>query len=378
MIPVNKKKCFFEKCLLAVAFFFLCVNHSLLYANTNETIEQLTQEVASKSNKVIRKQLPEGAKIALCLFMGSNLKNEPIKTTLGIKITEAFYHQLILKTKKEYTVIFPDGLSNKVLSDASGKYFEPPKNAEDEAKFWQSYLDGQKPEYYITGQYLLEKNRVTLKNIFISSDIYSKAPIKFTIENVDFEIDQSTYNELDLIDREIKPFSDPIMELLNLKSRGNFFEYQFLKGKEIKSNTEAFLINNEYNIELNIKKKTFLYAVFYQENDPETKEPILIYPEPNAKTGLTQSNFQTSLNIGKITIPEQWSIGITPPAGNFMILLLATGQESISFRTENTKDEQNSVVSKLSLEKSKAFLSTLKALNPEDFQMVVYKGVIKE
>lgn len=378
MIPINKKKCFFEKCLLAVAFFFLCVNHSLLFANTNETIEQLTQEVAAKSNKVIRKQLPEGAKIALCLFMGSNLKNEPIKTTLGIKITEAFYHQLILKTKKEYTVIFPDGLSNKVLSDASGKYFEPPKNAEDEAKFWQSYLDGQKPEYYITGQYLLEKNRVTLKNIFISSDIYSNAPIKFTIENVDFDIDQNTYNELDLIDREIKPFSDPIMELLNLKSRGNFFEYQFLKGKEIKSNTEAFLINNEYNIELNIKKKTFLYAVFYQENDPETKEPILIYPEPNAKTGLTQSNFQTSLNIGKITIPEQWSIGITPPAGNFMILLLATGQESISFRTENTKDEQNSVVSKLSLEKSKAFLSTLKALNPEDFQMVVYKGVIKE
>jgi hypothetical protein len=57
---------------------------------------------------------------------------------------------------------------------------------------------------------------------------------------------------------------------------------------------------------------------------------------------------------------------------------LATGQESISFRTENTKDEQNSVVSKLSLEKSKAFLSTLKALNPEDFQMVVYKGLIKE
>jgi hypothetical protein len=57
---------------------------------------------------------------------------------------------------------------------------------------------------------------------------------------------------------------------------------------------------------------------------------------------------------------------------------LASGQESISFRTENTKDEQNSVVSKLSLEKSKAFLSTLKALNPEDFQMVVYKGVIKE
>jgi hypothetical protein len=129
---------------------------------------------------------------------------------------------------------------------------------------------------------------------------------------------------------------------------------------------------------LNIKKKTFLYAVFYQENDPETKEPLLIYPEPNAKTGLTQSNFQTPLNIGKITIPEQWSIGITPPAGNFMILLLATGQESISFRTENTKDEQNSVVSKLSLEKSKAFLSTLKALNPEDFQMVVYKGVIKK
>ena len=101
MIPINKKKCFFEKCLLAVAFFFLCVNHSLLFANTNETIEQLTQEVAAKSNKVIRKQLPEGAKIALCLFMGSNLKNEPIKTTLGIKITEAFYHQLILKTKKE-------------------------------------------------------------------------------------------------------------------------------------------------------------------------------------------------------------------------------------------------------------------------------------
>jgi hypothetical protein len=217
MKPNNQKKYFVEKCLLAFAFFFLCVNHSLLYANTNQTIEQLTQEVASKSNKVIRKQLPEEAKIALCLFMGSNLKNEPIKTTLGIKITEAFYHQLILKTKKEYTVIFPDGLSNKVLSDASGKYFEPPKNAEDEAKFWQSYLDGQKPEYYITGQYLLEKNRVTLKNIFISSDIYSNAPIKFTIENVDFEIDQSTYNELDLIDREIKPFSDPIMELLNLK-----------------------------------------------------------------------------------------------------------------------------------------------------------------
>jgi hypothetical protein len=378
MVPNNQKKYVNGKCLLTVAFLFLCVNHSLLYANTNETLEKITQEVASKSMKVIKKQMPNNAKIALCLFMGSNLKNEPIKTTLGIKITEAFYHQLILKTKKDYQVIFPDGLSNKVLSDASGKYFEPPKNAEDEAKFWQSYLDGQKPQYYITGQYLLEKNRVTLKNIFISSDIYSNAPIKFTIENVDFDIDQNSFNELDLIDREIKPFSDPIMELLNLKSRGNFFEYQFLKGKEVKSATEAFLINNEYNIELNIKKKTFMYAVFYQENDPETKEPILIYPEPNAKTGLTQSNLQNLLNIGKITIPEQWSIGITPPAGNFMILLLATGQESISFRTENTKDEQNSVVSKLSLEKSKAFLSTLKALNPEDFQMVVYKGVIKE
>ena len=60
-----------------------------------------------------------------------------------------------------------------------------------------------------------------------------------------------------------------------------------------------------------------------------------------------------------------------------MILLLATGQESINVRTENTKDEQGFVLAKLNLEKSKAFLNTLKDLNPEDFQMVIYKGVIK-
>ena len=356
--------------------FLIFLNNIELYAQSTP-LENLTEEAASKSMKVIKKQLPSGAKVALCLFMGSNFKNEPLKTTLGIKITEAFYHQLILKTKKEYQIIFPDGLSNKVLSDASGKYFEPPKNAEDEAKFWQSYLNGQKPEYYVTGQYMLEQNRIVLKNIFISSDVYNSSPMKFTIENVAFEIDQNSYNEFDLIDREIKPFSDPIIELLNLKSRGNFFDYKFLKGKEVKSTTETFLINSDYNIELDIKKKTFMYVVFYQENDPETKEPILIYPEPNANTGLTQSNFQTLLNLGKIIIPEKWSLSITPPAGNCMILLLATGQESINVRTENTKDEQGFVLAKLNLEKSKAFLNTLKDLNPEDFQMVVYKGVIK-
>jgi len=340
-------------------------------------IENVAEDAAQKTMRVIKKQIPSNAKIALCLFMGSNFKNEPIKTTLGIKITEAFYHQLILKTKKDYTVIFPDGLSNKVLSDASGKYFEPPKNAEDEAKFWQSYLDGQKPDYYITGQYELGPNQIKLKNIFISSDVYSSSPMKLTIENVDAEITPSVHQEFDLIDREIKPFSDPIIELLNLKSRGNFFDYKFLKGKAVQSNTEAFLINSDYNIELDIKKKTFMYAFFYQENDPETKEPILIYPEPNANTGLTLSNFQTLLNLGKIIIPEKWSLSITPPVGNCMILLLATGQESINIRTDNTKDEQGFVQAKLNLEKSKAFLSILKALNPEDFQMVVYKGVIK-
>ena len=56
MVPNNQKKYVNGKCLLTVTFLFLCVNHSLLYANTNQTIEQLTQEVASKSIKVIRKQ----------------------------------------------------------------------------------------------------------------------------------------------------------------------------------------------------------------------------------------------------------------------------------------------------------------------------------
>ena len=130
----------------------------------------------------------------------------------------------ILKTKKDYKVIFPDGLSNKVLSDASSKYFEPPKNAEDEAKYYQSYLAGQKPEYSITGHYMLAQNQIVLKNIFISSDVFSITPKEFAIENVAIQIDQNTYNEFDLIDTEIKPLSDPIIELLNLKSRGVFFD----------------------------------------------------------------------------------------------------------------------------------------------------------
>lgn len=72
-------------------------------------------------------------------------------------------------------------------------------------------------------------------------------------------------------------------------------------------------------------------------NDPEEKEPILIYPEPNAATGLTQSNFQSLLNLGKKTIPEKWSLSITPPAGNFMMLLLATGYESINVNRKAPK-----------------------------------------
>jgi hypothetical protein len=79
----------------------------------------------------------------------------------------------------------------------------------------------------------------------------------------------------------------------------------------------------------------------------------------------------------KLIIPEKWSINITPPAGNFMILLLATGQESINIRTDSNKDNQGSVQAKLNIEKSKAFLRTLNTLNPEDFQMVIFKGVIK-
>lgn len=359
--------------LLFIYIFFI---NAYVFSQTL-SLENICENAAQKSMKVIKKQLPKNAKIALCLFTGTNYKNDAVKTALGIKITEAFYHQLILKTKKEYQIIFPDGFSNKVLSDASGKYFEPPKNAEDEAKFWQSYLNGQKPEYFITGQYALENNRLFLKNIFISSDVYSNNPSKFTIENVDLEIDQNTFNNYEHQNREINAFSDPIVALLNLKTTGSFFDYSFIKNKESKPANEAFVINIDYNILLDIKKKTFFYAVFYQENDPETKEPILIYPEPNKITGKSEVNNQIMLNPGKIIIPENWNINFTPPVGDFMILLLATGQEIINFRTENNKDDQSMVVSKLSLEKSKAFLATLKALDPSDFQMVVCKGVIK-
>lgn len=128
--------------------------------------------------------------------------------------------------------------------------------------FGSRTYNGQKPEYYITGQYELVENQLKLKNIFISSDVYSQTPIKFTIENVEAQIDQNTYNVLDVLDREIKPFANPIIELLNLKSRGHFFDYTFVKGKEVISNTSPFLINADYTIELDIKKSTFFYAVF--------------------------------------------------------------------------------------------------------------------
>jgi hypothetical protein len=366
----------FKSTLCYLLFAFIVPTNTSVFSQSLN-LENICENAAQKSMKVIKKQLPNNAKIALCLFTGTNYKNDAIKTALGIKITEAFYHQLILKTKKDYQIIFPDGFSNKVLSDASSKYFEPPKNAEDEAKFWQSYLNGQKPDYFITGQYALENNHLLLKNIFISSDVYSNNPSKFTIENVGLEIDQNTFNNYEHQNREINAFSDPIVELLNLKSRGSFFDYSFIKNKTPKPANEAFLINVDYNILLDIKKKTFFYAVFYQENDPETKEPILIYPEPNKNTGKTEGSNQMMLNPGKLIIPENWNINFTPPVGDFMILLLATGQEIINFRTENNKDDQSMVVSKLSLEKSKVFLATLKALDPTDFQMVVCKGVIK-
>ena len=200
----------------------------------SEMLSDLGESFAKRSMKAIKNELPADAKIALLLFGRSNLSGPPSKTGLGMMLSEAFYQQLVRQNKKEYQWIFPEGITGKMLSDASGKYFEPPKNAEDEAKFWQSYLNGQKPDYFITGQYVLEQNKIVIKNIFISSEIYSSNPKKISIENVDLDTDEKTMKELSSLDIEIKPFSEPLIELLNLKGTGDFFDFNFIKGKEIK------------------------------------------------------------------------------------------------------------------------------------------------
>jgi hypothetical protein len=344
----------------------------------SEAYAELGQSFAKRSMNAIRNELPPNAKIALLLFGRSGSNGSTVKTSLGITLSEAFYQQLVLQNKKDYQLIFPEGATGKMLSDASGKYFEPPKNTEEEAKFWQSYLNGQKPDFFITGQYVLESNKVVIKNIFISSDVYSSNPKKISIENVEEDFDEKTMKEMFAQDIEIKPFSDPLIELLNLKGTGDFFSYTFLKGKEIKPKDEAFLINSEYCIELNVKKKTYVYAFFYQENDPESNVPLIIFPTPDKNSLKTESSAQFIMNPGKVIIPDPklFSLSFTPPAGNLMIMLIATGQQLISFTAENSKDDDG-ITSKLNLQKSKTFLAALKALNPVDFQMEKHISEIK-
>lgn len=128
---------------------------------------ELTEQLADETGKALKKsKIPADMKLAILYFTYNNGFTDTTKTPLGRDLSKQFEQKLSLYLQKKrlsYKLL----TSNKIAEKNMMKFFVPPDDSKEEAKFWEEFLGNQRPDYFITGTYKIGKNYNTLKTVHV-------------------------------------------------------------------------------------------------------------------------------------------------------------------------------------------------------------------
>jgi hypothetical protein len=295
----------------------------------NPAISQVvtTSKVADKiadaiCKKAILDRIGKNKKIAVCLF----LQEDTIKTKLGIKISQCIAQNLTYRlNNKDYEILFPDDVDNKFLSSAMGKFFETPKTSDEETEFWQKYLNNKKPDYWLTGKYLIsnDNNSIIITNLYLKAYIYDvnnsgKKSVAVNDDYIDININKEDKNNILELNKPITNFSDYYFKLIDLEGKANIFSFEIINDK-LKSEVEIsapLKIGSDYQIKINLKESAFVYCFYFDPKENDHAFFDMIYPLDKDKI--------KPLSAGVHYLPENTVFTVEPPPSDVYIKILVS------------------------------------------------------
>lgn len=341
-------------------------------ATLTKAAEKVSAEI--KKNKYIE-QIGANRKIAVCLF----LAKDTVKTHLGIKLSAKIAHALTLKFNNTgYEVLFPDDVESKYLKSSMKQYFNTPNSGSDEAEYWNKYLSNKKPDYWLTGTYILSADNKSLiiKNVYLKYNEYDVSEKKKSVAiddgDFNFTIDLSELNSISDLNIPIGGVTDTYLKLINLDGAADLFTIDEITDIKLKTKVDAITplkIGKEYEIKITLKENAYLYGFYYDPKDKDHNFFDMLFP-------LDKNNIKP-VKAGTISLPENATITIDPPAGEVYIKIIAS-KKLIPITFEQFKDAEGYTITWFKDGNCKNFLQQTAKLPATDYETKqIIKKVVK-
>jgi hypothetical protein len=348
------------KLKISIVLFFV---FSIAAIAQDITLSKVADKVASEiCKKKCLDLIGKKQKIAICLF----LEKDTIKTPLGIELSEKIVHPLnLMLNKTDYEILFPDNIEGKFLQSSMYKYFTPPNSDAEESEYWKKYLDNKKPDYWLTGNYIISDDgkSIIIKNVYFKYNSYEIGENKkqSIAVDADFTIPISPEEQTSIaeLNQPISNSSDTYFKLINIEGEGNLFSMEVVdKNQKIIDEKDPLIIGKDYQLKITLKEKAFIYAFYYDAKDKDHNFFDVIYPFDKTKI--------CAVDTGIYYLPNNALITIDPPVGQAYIQIIAT-KKLVPIDFDQFTGSDGYSYSYFKEANCKRFLEQLAKLSPKDF-----------
>jgi hypothetical protein len=233
----------------------------------------------------------------------------------------------------------------------------------EEDKFWKGYLDKQRPDYFFTAQYhFVHGSSLAIGSAFLHANTYGQNSKDYAIGSSNTLIENTESTDLFGLNKPLALLGDPIIQLMDYKGSAGLFNYTVRQvGGSVVKEGGSLKIDKDYELEVELLKPAFLYALYYPNSDKEHPYFDVIYPDPD-KAGKVPA--PVKLAAGKHLLPQNYTLYIDPPTGTAYIKIIATTKPiAIDYEVKKVEDYYETAFKS---KNAKTFLKMLQALELEE------------
>ena len=302
--------------------------------------DDLATDFRKKANK---SNLPKGCKIFVMPFRTGKEGLDTLRTRLGLKMAAAFSHRIGQMSNKGELACKPVILSpqeeGKDLQEAQLRFLNPPSTMAEESEFYKKLFLSQKPDFYFTATFETDADfgNLRLVKARLEKDKFNPGIEKHEniyLDEQQAEIREAWKEDLRRWNTPVNPPADAYLKLIQFQTPAM---EDIAKISLINAKTDVPLrpgeklkIGMHYQLRVQLSEDAFLYAFYYESQDPLHKLYML---------GPLDEKSNRLARAGTVLLPAERNVfEPSPPADRQAIVKLIASRQRLPISVSTTPE----------------------------------------